>query len=80
MESEFDQFSANSPKNCLRDATACNMQQFVAQKYCIHLQGGVEKRAMVVLLVFLMATLAEENFWTLKVHLAVTLLKIRLEL
>ena len=29
---------------------------------------------------FLMATLAEENFWTLKVHLAVTLLKIRLEL
>ena len=29
---------------------------------------------------FLMATLAEENFWTLKVHLVVTLLKIRLEL
>lgn len=76
MESKFDQFSANSRKNCLHDATACTMQQFVASAYMLE----ANRKSNGSTLSLLMATLAEENFWTLKVHLAVTLLKIRLEL
>ena len=40
--------------------------------------GREQKKAMVALLVFIMATL--ENCWTQKVHLAVTFSKIRLEI
>ena len=42
-------------------------------------KGGEEKKAMVSLLVFIIATLAEKNCTTQKVHLAITLSKIRLE-
>ena len=44
-------------------------------------QGKEEKRkkAMVALLVFIIATLAEKDCWTQKVHLAVTFSKIRLD-
>ena len=46
-------------------------------------QGEEKKKTMVALLVFIMATLeflAENNCWTPKVHLAVTLSKIRLDM
>ena len=44
-------------------------------------QGKEEKRkkAMVALLVFIIATLAEKDCWTQKVHLAITFSKIRLD-
>ena len=43
-------------------------------------ERGEEKKAMVSLLVFIMATLEKKNFWTQTVHLAVTLSKIRLDM
>ena len=47
-------------------------------------KGGVEKKAMVALLVFMMATLEifwpEKNCWTQKIYLTVTFSKIRLDI
>ena len=43
-------------------------------------KGGEEKKAMVALLVFIIATLAENNSSMQKVHLATTLSKIRLDI
>ena len=45
-------------------------------------KGGEEKRAMLALLVFIMATLAGKKCWTQKLHLAVgvTFSKIRLDM
>ena len=43
-------------------------------------ERGKEKKAMVALLVFIMATSAENNCWTLKVPLVVTLSKIGLDI
>ena len=43
-------------------------------------KGGEEKKAMVALLVSIMAILEEKNCWTQKVHLAVTFSKIRLDI
>ena len=43
-------------------------------------KGGEEKKAMVALLVFIMATLEMYYCWTEKVHLAVTFSKIRLDI
>ena len=43
-------------------------------------ERGKEKKAMVALLVFIMATSAENNCWTLKVPLVATLSKIGLDI
>ena len=43
-------------------------------------KGGEEKRAMVALLVSIMAILEKKNCWTQKVYLAVTFSKIRLDI
>ena len=43
-------------------------------------KGKEEKKAMVALLVFIMATLAEKNCRTQKVHLAMTFSKIELDM